>query len=230
MAATMTVEGDTAGEPAGKRRAAPERRCLVTGEVRPRDVLMRFVAGPDDIVVPDLDGRLPGRGLWLTGRRDIVAEACAKRAFARGARRNVTPMTGPSGETLEAFVEAELLRRAEAALSMARKAGAFVSGFEKVRAALAGLEAQAGDAAVLICARDAGADGREKLDRLAGHAGALVRVGIFDAGTLGRIAGRERTVHALVLPGPAAGHVAAAARRHAAYCGTDAENDLDVTD
>jgi hypothetical protein len=24
--------------------------------------------------------------------------------------------------------------------------------------------------------------------------------------------------------------VAAAARRHAAYCGTDAENDLDVTD
>ena len=44
-----------------RHREVPERRCLVTGEVRPRDGLMRFVVGPDDLVVPDLDNRLPGR-------------------------------------------------------------------------------------------------------------------------------------------------------------------------
>ena len=44
-----------------------------------------------------------------------VAEACAKRAFARGAKRNVAPMTGPDGESLEAFVEQSLRRRALAA-------------------------------------------------------------------------------------------------------------------
>lgn len=232
MSATHAIdaEPDTERDAPRARRAAPGRRCLVTGETRPRDALMRFVVGPDDIVVPDLDGRLPGRGLWLTGRRDIVAEACAKRAFARGARRNVTPMTGPSGEPLEAFVEAELFRRAEAALSMARKAGAFVSGFEKVRAALAGGETADSAPAVLLCARDAGADGRDKLARLAAHAGDTVRIEAFDSATLGRVAGRERTVHALVVPGPAARHVVAAVRRYEDYRGTTAGTDLDVMD
>jgi predicted RNA-binding protein YlxR (DUF448 family) len=226
---TVTETIDAEREVRRERGAAPERRCLVTGEVRPRAELMRFVVGPDDIVVPDLEGRLPGRGLWLTGRGDIVAAACAKRAFSRGAKRNVTPMTGPSGESLAAFVEAELLRRAEATLSMARKAGAFVSGFEKVRGALSELEQQ-GAAAVLLCACDAGTDGREKMARLAARAGNVARIELFDATTLGRISGREHAVHALVLPGAAARRVLEAAARYRAYRGEGAEIDLDVMD
>jgi Predicted nucleic-acid-binding protein implicated in transcription termination len=154
---TLIAAEQTSTGPAPRRRdrQAPERRCLVTGEVRPRGELMRFVVGPDDTVVPDLDRRLPGRGLWLTGRRDIVAQACAKRAFARGAKRQVTPMTGPDGEGLDAFVEAELFRRAVGALTLARKAGAYISGFEKVRSSLSGLQEEGPDRAVLLCASDA---------------------------------------------------------------------------
>lgn len=207
----------------GRRaKATPERRCLVTGEVKPRDALLRFVVGPDDIVVPDLDNRLPGRGLWLTGRRDIVAAACEKRAFSRGAGRNVAPMTGPAGEDLAAFVAHKLRERAENALGMARKSGDLVAGFEKVRAALTELaSADAPGQAVLLCACDAGADGREKIGRLAGHAKDIVRVDQFDAATLGRMVGRDRAVHALVRPGGAARHVRAAAERLAAYRGGD---------
>lgn len=221
-----------------RHREVPERRCLVTGEVRPRDGLMRFVVGPDDLVVPDLDNRLPGRGLWLIGQRDIVAQACDKRAFARGARRAVAPMTGPQGETLEDFVEAELFRRAANALTLARKAGAYVSGFEKVRGALSELAAgdgtkadtrEAGQAA-LLCAQDAGSDGRQKVAQLAAHVKDVVRIDVFDAATLGQVSGRERTVHALVLPGGAARQVRDAANRLAVYRGDISPADGAATD
>ena len=35
------------------REAPSERRCLVTGEVQPKAGLIRFVAGPDGVVIPD---------------------------------------------------------------------------------------------------------------------------------------------------------------------------------
>lgn len=220
------------------RRNVPERRCLVSGEVRPRAALMRFVVGPDDVVVPDLDNRLPGRGLWLLPRRDIVAQACAGRAFARGARRAVSPMTGPEGESLEAFVEAELFRRAVNALTMARKAGEYVSGFEKVRGALTGLagpeKSKAGlriaGPAALLCACDAGADGRQKVAQLADHVSEVERIDVFDAATLGQVAGRERSVHGLVLPGGAARQVCDAANRLVTYRGDFVPADGVATD
>ncbi len=230
----MSVEVTNRPDNRPRSKAAPERRCLVTGEVHPRDALMRFAVGPDDLVVPDLDARLPGRGLWLLGRRDIVSAACEKRAFARGARRNVTPMTGPGGESLADFVEGQLHDRAVNALALARKSGDFLSGFEKVRGALSGLlSAPSGAAgAVLLCASDAGADGREKIARLAGHAEDVVRLDLFDAATLGRVAGRDHAVHAFVLPGGPARQVRDAAVRLMAYRGdnvqTQAGTDFDV--
>ncbi len=79
-------------EPEEKTAAAnsPQRRCIVTGEVRERAGLLRFVVGPDGVLVPDVEARLPGRGLWLTPRRDIVERAVAKRLFARAARGPVS--------------------------------------------------------------------------------------------------------------------------------------------
>lgn len=235
MIAVEQAPADTAPAETGRHAGATQRRtrrCLVTGDVRPRSELMRFVVGPDDLVVPDLDARLPGRGLWLTGRRDIVAQACAKRAFARGAKRNVAPMTGPDGESLEQFVETALFRRAVGALTMARKAGAYVSGFEKVRAALSGRDENesAGDT-VLLCASDAGEDGRDKIARLADRVGGVTRVDIFDAAELGAASGRDHTVHAVVLPGGAAQHVLETVRAYTAYRGDTAlATDIDLMD
>ena len=67
----------------GKVAEVPERRCIVTGEVRAKEDLLRVVIGPDGSVVPDLEERLPGRGLWLCPSRDVINTACAKNAFAK---------------------------------------------------------------------------------------------------------------------------------------------------
>ena len=61
-----------------------ERSCIVTRAAQPPEGLIRFVAGPDGKVVPDIRGKLPGRGVWVSGRREIVAEAVRKQLFARG--------------------------------------------------------------------------------------------------------------------------------------------------
>ena len=45
------------------------RRCIASGELRPKAELIRFVADPGGTVVPDLAGRLPGRGGRAGARR-----------------------------------------------------------------------------------------------------------------------------------------------------------------
>ena len=47
----------------------PERRCIATGAVQPRAGLIRFVVSPDGMIVPDLGGKLPGRGIWVAADR-----------------------------------------------------------------------------------------------------------------------------------------------------------------
>src|ERR1700674_102326 len=69
----------------GRQRinAATERLCIATRTLRPVSQMIRFVAGPDGAVVPDLKRKLPGRGVWVTARRDIVAQAVRRGAFGR---------------------------------------------------------------------------------------------------------------------------------------------------
>ena len=75
----------------GPRKGAPatERFCAATGEVKPVDEMIRFVLGPDGTAVPDLRRRLPGRGIWITATRQALRVAIARKAFARGFKRDV---------------------------------------------------------------------------------------------------------------------------------------------
>jgi predicted RNA-binding protein YlxR (DUF448 family) len=175
-------------------------------KIAPRETLLRFVIGPDREVVPDVAGRLPGRGLWLTPSRDIVAAAVTKRAFARAAR---APVVAP--EDLPDRVEQLLARRCGDLLGLARRAGLAVGGFEKVREAL-----HAGPVGVLVTASDAGEDGRAKLRGLS-H-GAPVFDGLT-AAELGAAFGRDALVHVAVSPGKLARQLVAEGRRLAGFRG-----------
>ena len=64
----------------------PERRCIVTRETRPKRDLLRFVVGPDGSLVPDMTGKLPGRGIWVTAERAVLEKAVAKGLFPRAAK------------------------------------------------------------------------------------------------------------------------------------------------
>jgi hypothetical protein len=170
---------------------ATTRRCLVTGDIRPKAELVRFVVSPDGAVVPDIAGRLPGRGLWLTARRDIVATAVAKRLFARAAKRPVAV-----DEALPDQVEALLAARCRDLIGMARRAGEAAMGFVKVERMLS-----AGVAGLLLGATDAAADGRRKLRALAPR---LPERSGLAAADLGAAFGRDAVMHAALRAGPLA--------------------------
>ena len=114
------------------RADARERRDIVSGEVLPGHRLLRFVAGPDGVVVPDVAAKLPGRGLWVEASRDAVNKAVAKKLFARAAKAQVT-----AAADLSDRAEKALVTRMLGDLGIARRSGQLVLGFDNV---LRGLE------------------------------------------------------------------------------------------
>ena len=105
------------------RSDGPDRKCIATGEVQPKHGLIRFVAGPGNEVVPDILGKLPGRGIWVAADRDALDLAVRKRLFSRGAKAQVNVPDG-----LVADVERQLAHREVELLSLKRKAGQAVEG------------------------------------------------------------------------------------------------------
>jgi uncharacterized protein len=180
-----TATHTAAVAPGAAATRSPERRCILTGESRDRGALLRFVVAPDGVLVPDVAGRLPGRGLWLTAQRDIVDRALAKRVFARAARQ---PVAAPPG--LADRVEALLAQRCCDALGFARRAGLAVAGFDRVGEAV-----RRGKAALLLFAVDGAEGGRRKLGAVGGD---LPSASVLTAAELGGAFGRERIVHAAV--------------------------------
>ncbi|MEQ8357363.1 MAG: RNA-binding protein [Kiloniellaceae bacterium] len=177
---------------AGRGTTVPERRCLASGQVMPKSQLLRFVVDPDGVVVPDLNERLPGRGLWLQPRRDMMDKACARNLFAKAAKRQVRVP-----EDISQQVEQLALRRCLDLLGLARRAGAVAVGFEKVKSAL-----RAGEVGVLLQAADAAEDGRHKIQALARAVGPRVpQEQLCGAGDLGAAVGREAAVHVAIAPG-----------------------------
>ncbi len=173
-------------------RSGPERRCIASGEVRPKDELVRFVVAPDGTLVPDPAARLPGRGLWLSPRRDMIEKACARNLFAKAARASIR-----LPDDLLEQTERALRRRCLDLIGLARRAGEAVAGYEKVKGRLA-----TGPAGLLIQATDSADDGRRKVAALAKARNPdLPVVALFDAEELGRALGRSATVHVLLLPG-----------------------------
>ena len=185
----------------------PLRRCIATGESRPVERMIRFVVGPEDRLVPDVAGRLPGRGIWVSASQEAVERALAKRLFARAARRQVTV-----DPTLPALLDRLIERQCLDLIGLARRAGAIVAGFEKVEAML-----RRGAVGVLIEASDGSADGRGKLRRLAPD---VPMVALFAASVLAEVMGREGVVvHAAMSRGKLAERFVAASDRLAGLRG-----------
>ncbi|MEE2526700.1 RNA-binding protein [Hyphobacterium sp. HN65] len=169
-----------------------ERRCVVTQQSGPEDGLIRFVAGPDGTIVPDISAKLPGRGAWVTARADHLAEAVKKGRLARaldGAK---------AGDDLADQIVSLLGAKALSLLGLARRAGGLAIGMDAARLAL-----KAKRPAWRVEAADGAPDGRQKLDRLtAANWGEIPVAGCFSAGELGRALGRDHVVHAVLAEGP----------------------------
>jgi predicted RNA-binding protein YlxR (DUF448 family) len=198
---------------AGERGEGSLRLCVATRVERAPEDLIRFVAGPDGGLVPDVARRLPGRGVWVTAEKAAVAAAVRAKAFARSLKR---PLRVP--DDLAERVEQLLERRVADALALANKAGLVVTGFEKVDA----LIGRGGEAAALLCAHDAAPGGRERLQRkfVAVQTARELPARVIDALTVEQMSlamGRSNVVHAALTQGGAAEHFLSEAERLARY-------------
>ena len=172
--------------------ASRQRRDLVSGQVMEEARLIRFVAGPDSVVVPDLARKLPGRGLWVAADRASVETAAKKGGFSRSAKAKLSAPADLADQ-----VDRLLAKRVLDGLGLARRAGDLTSGFEKALAAIA-----AGKAAWMIEANDGAEDGRRKLlqaSRRVPHPPRLT--GLFTADELSLALGLGNVIHLVFLAG-----------------------------
>ncbi|SDF15755.1 RNA-binding protein [Sulfitobacter delicatus] len=175
------------GGASNDQQTGPERKCIATGDVQPKHGLIRFVIGPDNQVYPDILGKLPGRGIYVSADRAALETAVKKKAFARSAKQ---PVTLPEGLIDE--VEQQLARRVVDLISLQRKAGKAVAGYEKVKGWL-----QTEEAEVLIQAVDGSGRGKSKLSTP--HYGHYI--GWLTADELGLAFGRQTVIHGALASG-----------------------------
>lgn len=169
------------------RSDGPERKCIATGDVQPKHGLIRFVLGPAAQIVPDIAGKLPGRGIYVAADRSALDKAVARKLFARGAKQPVQ-----LDNDLVDEVERQLARRVIDLIALSRKSGKAVAGYEKVKGWLQMEEAQ-----VLIQAVDGSGRGKTKLSTP--HFGTYI--GWLTADELGLAFGRQTVIHCALASG-----------------------------
>jgi uncharacterized protein len=175
--------------------------CILTRKVKDEAELIRFVRGPTGEAVPDLARKLPGRGVWVSLNREILAEVVRKKLFSRGfAAETTVPADLPER------VSRLLRQQALSLLSLAKKAGEAVSGFMKVEEMVG-----RGRAKMLFHATEAQPDGCRKLDKFLQPG--MEKIVLFHSDELDLAFGRSNVVHAAVAKGGLADKLLVGVRR-----------------
>ena len=210
------------------RREETTRMCALTRAEKPVAELIRFVLGPDGVLVPDTEAKAEGRGVWISLSRDAVAEAVKKKVFARSLKTEVR-----LPDDLPGLTQLRLEQRYLSALGMARKAGQLTFGATKVRSLI-----ETGNLVALITATDAAADGRSKMVgplKALHYAAAEEEIDGFEvphfellsSEQMGLALGLENVIHAALTKGAAAQAAVEKARRLALYIAKPTEKDTD---
>lgn len=171
-----------------KDRTEPQRTCVVTRTTANKAELIRFVVGPDAAIVPDIAGKLPGRGIYVSPDRDAITKAATKGGFSRAAKAQVTAALDLADQVSH-LLTARLIQ----SLALARKAGQAVAGFEKVKALLV-----SGDAVALFQASDGSLAMKSKLRPPQGPES---HVDCLSSADLGVAFGRDTVIHAALTAG-----------------------------
>ena len=158
------------------------RKCIVTGEIKEKSQLLRFVLTPDRQIVPDLYKKLPGKGVYVSNSYVLLKQAIEKNSFAKVLKIN----TKVNKELLQ-IVENLLHKNALNAISLAKKGGVAVIGFDKVLTAL-----KENKLAFLLEAQDAGRDGLKKLQ---GYTANLSVYRLFNVEDLDKVLDKVNTVY-----------------------------------
>ena len=163
-------------------KADPQRSCLACREVKDKRSLLRFVLAPDRTVVPDLQQKLPGRGVYTCLKGSCLTRAAQKKQFSRGFKGEVL---GAEADILMRQVAEKLEERIAGYLCLANKGGKVVSGSDQVMDKL-----KKGGAGILFLATDISVDIGAKFRNLARLKG-VACMALFTKDRLGELIGKE---------------------------------------
>ena len=170
-----------------ERVKASERKCIATGQVLSKSQLVRFVLGPNSVIYPDTENKLPGRGIWVKADRSAIMQAQKGKLFSRAAKQSAECL-----ENLAEQVENLVANRIIKLIGLSRKSGQCVCGYEKVKDWL-----KKDIAKVLIQSSDG--SNREK-SRLRTPADGQF-IGWLSSKELGKVFGRENITHCALASG-----------------------------
>ena len=105
-----------------------ERKCIATGQVLSKSELVRFVLGPNSLIYPDPENKLPGRGIWVKADRSAILKAEKRRLFSQAAKQSAECL-----ENLAEQVENLIANRIIKLIGLSRKSGQCICGYEKVK-------------------------------------------------------------------------------------------------
>jgi predicted RNA-binding protein YlxR (DUF448 family) len=163
------------------------RKCIASGEVKDKSSLLRFVVTPDNMIVADVLEKLPGKGIWLGCSKDLLEKTLRDGLLARVTKK---PITVP--ETLLDDVEQMLTNRVISLISLARKSGRAVAGYEKVKDWLS-----KDLATVLVQSQDGSERGKSKLSTPRGG----TFIDWLKSSELGLAFGRQTVIHCALASG-----------------------------
>jgi uncharacterized protein len=196
----LTLDNPATTLGAAHKKAAPERRCILTGAHDERGALIRLAISPDGAVVPDIMARAPGRGAWIGVDRAELETALAKGKLKGALARGFKGAALTLADDLPQQIDDGFRRALTGQLGMAAKAGVLLAGADKIDAT-----ARAGQVRLLLHAADAAADGRRKRDQSwrvgedaegSGQAGLVLPL---SRDVLGQALGRENAVHLAII-------------------------------
>lgn len=179
----------------------PERKCILSGEVAPREALIRLAISPEGpdgacFIAPDALAKAPGRGAWIGVSKDELAQAMAKGRLKGALARAYKGAKIAIPEDLPEKIEVALIRAFTDRLGLEMRSGRLLVGSDRI-----GENARMGKVVWLAHAADAGDDGNRKLDQAwrvgresegSGEKGVTLPL---DRTTLSVALGRDNVVH-----------------------------------
>jgi uncharacterized protein len=189
-------------------KAAPVRKCILTGERAENSALIRLALSPDGDVAPDINAKAPGRGAWVGVTADELSKAQAKGKLAGALKHafKIKQLTLP--DDMAARINAALQKGWLDRLGLEARSGNLICGADKIDAA-----ARSGQVHLLLHASDASADGAGKRDQSlrvgrdaegSGQGGVRLPV---DRDVISQALGRSNAVHVALIDKKAAERV-----------------------
>jgi len=192
-------------------RESIERKCILEGTVKPISELLRFVE-LNNALLPDFNKKLPAKGMYITNNRLSLATALEKKLFHK-VSRHCLKIADDFMETVENLIKQKALE----SLNLARKSGALVTGFEKVKEAI-----KKNNVEFIIEASDAGHDGQEKMAFFAKN---IEIFNLFSIDELDMALNKENTVHIAVLRSEASRMVYGNLKKYQNYIANGEDNE-----